>query len=294
MSLSLDVGTDSLLCVAPGPREISSEGDLEQTQRLRLSPRSSIVCIDWLRFPPPCELGGPNLLSFARLGSYHSTSEVHYVTGADHSTTTKLTARDTLSYELGGSKWAALSLDLGAACSDVASVVVSGPRARGTADALRALAATTETSAHGGTLHELNVHKLASAGVLGASRVNVREVEGGGGEQPVLIARLATELGEDMYRLLALCLDPLKLQLGNLPYSDRLRASATQRSPCSATEPPHQVSSAPRMFPPLPHVQLPFFTPPSFARQPVFPPAPFPPPPAFQGPRSDRLPEPCC
>jgi len=284
LNLSMDVGSDSLLCVAPGPHELCVDVDLEKSCRLRLAPRSSLVCIDWVRFPPPEELGGPNLLSWAaRLGGYRSTSEVRQRDG--------VTARDTFSYELGGCKWAALSLELGAACSDAANLVVSGPRASGVADALRSLAASTDrpSSVSGCVLHEIHVHKLASAGVLGAARLRVREVAGDGDGQPVLVARLTTELSEDMYRLLALCLAPLQPQLGLLPYADRLCASATQRPP--RREPRQRLSSGASAM----HL---FSTQPSIRMPPVAPPPPFPkvphlPPPSYPS-SFGKLPDPCC
>jgi len=267
LNLNIDVGEESLLCLAPGPRELCGEGDLEQTYRLRLTPHSSLVCIDWARFPPPHELGGPDLLGWAaRLGGYHSTSEVVQRDG--------VTARDTFSYEMGGAKWAALSFDLGAACSDAVSIIVSGSRASGVAEALR-------TSG-------VAVHK-ASAGMLGAARLHVREVAAEGDDsQPVLIARLTTELSEDAYRLLALCLLPLQSELGHLPYADRLRAAATQRPP--RQEPIQQPSlRMPPVAPdPPPFAPPPSWAPPHFGKVPHFAPPSFAPPPSF------RMPEPCC
>ena len=165
----------------------------------------------------------------ARLGGYNSQSEVHAA---------GMTVRDSFSYELGGMRWASLSLEMGAPCSDVVSIIVSGPRAAGVANTLHGLvAASSRASTSIVTSCELHgldggdEGRLSAVGLLGAARLNIQETAEEGSDQPVLIARLAATFSEDANRLLAHVLAPLGSELGHVPYSASAWMSRSAKPP---------------------------------------------------------------
>ena len=98
----------------------------------------------------------------------------------------------------------------------IASILLTGPRARAVTDQFRALD------------NDLDKHSML--GLRGDAHLALQDVsmpsdanEGGS----LVIARVGTEHREDMHRLLHHCLAPLAEELGVAPYSRMLKASRT-------------------------------------------------------------------
>jgi urease accessory protein UreH len=223
-----EIEAGSLLVSAPDARHPAATGDFEQTLRYCLSPKGSLVAVDWVKLS-----GLPGAPS-DMLGSFRSRSEVHML-GDGLSFGAKPVTSETLAFEHGGLKRLALDVELGAPCSHVASIIVAGPRTRAVASALRAVAADMPNAReHAGCLGEVKLSLRQETGRLRhalLARGQPASLQPSSRDSSISVGRILAENAEDVYRMLSHCLSPLQDQLGMRPYACRVYARATQLPP---------------------------------------------------------------
>jgi len=247
-SLNATVDDGGLLVLAPDPVVPYESAAYEQRQRFMLSPAASLVAVDWV--------GAGRVSRGERWAFSHFASRNEVLRRPEAGAApAKAVAVDAMRLSGGAGL---LGLDLGRVEYDtVVSVLCSGEEAAPVAERLRMLSSALAHRRVGqrpGVLRAALVEEVsepaaaAARALLGNVVVGVGVAQGsaapkggggsgggaGAGALDVVIARLAAEHAEDVFRLLHFAMAPLAPRLGASPYGLRIHADVAALCPIKA------------------------------------------------------------